>query len=120
MRAAVVVLRAIDGGVTDIRSVSNQRLARAARWEADAAKAGPGQPGWRVLSFVAGNARKKKKRRVAGAPKRHAFIVRGPNGKEAQYDCGTLRGLHVRPGDRLVYHQGQGKRPRGFFTRDER
>ena len=30
--------------------------------EADAAKAGPGQPGWRVLSLIAGNAGKKKKR----------------------------------------------------------
>ena len=120
VREAVGILRSIDIGETDVRDISNKQQNRIARLEDDISKAGSGQPGWRVLSFVTGNQGKKKKRRVDGAPKRHAIIVLGPNGKEAQYDAGTLRGLQVRPGDQLVYHQGQGKRARPFFTRATR
>ena len=121
VREAVGILRSIDIGETDVRDISTRKQQnRTAKLEDDISNGlRSGQPGWRVLSIVAGNQGKKKKRRVHGAPKFHAIIVLGPNGKEAQYDAGTLRGLQVQPGDQLVYHQGQGKRARPFFTRAE-
>ena len=93
------------------------------RREADTNAAGYGQPGWQVRTIIAGNAGRPKKRRKAGAPKRHTLVVLGPKGKEARYDISTLRGLRVQQGDRLVYHQGRKKRKgskrKGFFSLDE-
>jgi len=121
-REAVDVLRSIESGKVDLRFVSNKQKARMERAEAaKSACSGPGQPGWRVLvPFIKGNASKKKKRRVSGEPRGHTFKVQSPHGKEAQYQISMLRGLLVKPGDRLVFHQPVSgkKKARGFFTRD--